>query len=52
MQNKKKIYGKPKLEPVKMLEVGALLCCRATIFTCSVANRNSKGKSRRGRDSS
>jgi hypothetical protein len=52
MQIKKKIYEKPKLEPIKMLEVSALLCCRATNATCSASNRNGKGKSRRGRDSS
>ncbi|MCM8780516.1 MAG: hypothetical protein NC908_01140 [Candidatus Omnitrophica bacterium] len=35
MSNKKDIYQKPELKPIRMLEVGAALCCRATAGACT-----------------
>jgi hypothetical protein len=34
MADKKKSYEKPKIREIKMLEVGAALCCRATFGSC------------------
>jgi hypothetical protein len=42
MQNKKKIYQKPQLQSIKMLEVGAANCCRTTNGTCNNALRVTK----------
>ncbi|MDD5730494.1 MAG: hypothetical protein PHN57_05150 [Candidatus Omnitrophica bacterium] len=47
MKAKQKKYEKPELKAVKMLEVGAALCCRATTGTCSNTNRTSRGKGQR-----
>ncbi len=52
MEKKKRVYQKPELKAVKMLEVGAALCCRASVGTCSIATRNSRGKGQRTSTSS
>ena len=44
MNKKKKPYQKPKLEELKMLEVGAVLCCKTSIASCTVATRGGKGQ--------
>ena len=52
MEKKKRVYQKPELKAVKMLEVGAALCCRATAGTCSNTTRNATGKGQRTSTSS
>jgi len=52
MTDNKKPYEKPKVKAIKMLEVGAALCCRATLVTCSAPTRNSRGKGQRTSTSS
>lgn len=52
MADNKKPYEKPKVKAIKMLEVGAALCCRATLVTCSAVTRNSRGKGQRTSTSS
>jgi hypothetical protein len=44
MQKKDKIYEKPELKPIKMLEVGAAQCCRMTVQLCNNAVRVTKTK--------
>ncbi|MFA6216206.1 MAG: hypothetical protein WDL87_00930 [Candidatus Omnitrophota bacterium] len=52
MNKKKKPYEKPQLKAVKMMEVGAALCCRATAVTCSQTSRTGTGKGQRTTNSS
>lgn len=54
MKKEKKIYEKPELEAIKMLEAGAqqLLCCRTTGATCSNDSKNTQGKTSRGNTAS
>lgn len=47
MNKKKKKYQKPILEEVKMLEVGAALCCKTTVVTCSSTDKSNSGKGQR-----
>jgi len=47
MDKKKKPYQKPNLEELKMLDVGAALCCKSSLTMCSTNQRNSAGKGQR-----
>ena len=42
MDKAKKIYEKPELKSIKMLEVGAARCCRTTTLLCKNAIQATK----------
>ncbi len=43
----KRPYEKPTLQPSSIFGADTTTCCRATNGTCSAAQRNTMGKSRR-----
>jgi hypothetical protein len=48
----KRPYEKPTLEPSSIFGADTTTCCRATNQTCSIAQRNTMGKSTRASSTS
>ncbi|MFH0888384.1 MAG: hypothetical protein V1871_04175 [Planctomycetota bacterium] len=47
MEKQKKLYGKPLLKAIKIMEVGAATCCKSTASTCKNNNKTGLSKGQR-----